>query len=141
QRPRALVPLRALEDPGLALEPAAVGLFDVLAARREDVEDEAAAGAEEAAGGAECAEALGVAAEVEERAERAGDELDALGDGRIAQVAEPEVQLRRDAGEVGALAADLEHPGRRVDADHADAVGGDRDRDPAGADAKLHDRP
>ena len=43
QRPLALVPVGALEDPGLALEPAAVRLLDVLAARGEDVEDEPAA--------------------------------------------------------------------------------------------------
>ena len=43
ERPRALVPVGALEDARLALEPAAVRLLDVLAARREDVEDEATA--------------------------------------------------------------------------------------------------
>ena len=47
QRPRRLVPVGALEDLGLALEPAAVRLLDVLAARSEDVEHEAAAGLEQ----------------------------------------------------------------------------------------------
>src|SRR6188768_2406757 len=37
----ALVPIRALEDAGLALEPEPVRLLDVLPARAEDVEDEA----------------------------------------------------------------------------------------------------
>ena len=40
-----LVPVGALEDPRLALEPAAVRLLDVLAARSEDVEDEASVAA------------------------------------------------------------------------------------------------
>src|SRR5262249_56982000 len=47
QRPRARVPVGALPDAGLALEPAGVRVGDVLGARREDVEDEAAAGDEQ----------------------------------------------------------------------------------------------
>ena len=46
-----------------------------------------------------------------------------------------------DAGELGALTRDLEHPRREVDADHRDAGRRDRDRDPPGADAELEDRP
>src|SRR5439155_18551073 len=44
ERPRVLVPVGALEDPRLALEPARVRLLDVVARRREHVEDEAGAG-------------------------------------------------------------------------------------------------
>src|SRR5262249_60491416 len=40
QRSCALVPVGALEDGRLSLQPAAVGLLDVLARRREDVEHE-----------------------------------------------------------------------------------------------------
>ncbi len=98
ERPRALVPVGALEDPRLALEPAAVRLLDVLAARGEDVEDEAAAGLEQRAGGAERAQLLVLGLHVEERAKRADDERDALVDGRLAEVAEAEVDELDDAG-------------------------------------------
>src|SRR6187431_1101719 len=54
QRPLALVPVGALEDPGFALEPAAVRVLDVLRTRGEDVEDEPAAGHEQLARSAEC---------------------------------------------------------------------------------------
>ena len=47
QRARLLVPVGALPDARLALEPAAVRLGDVVGAGREDVEDEAAAGREQ----------------------------------------------------------------------------------------------
>src|SRR6266511_144715 len=40
QRPRLLVPVGALEDRRLALEPTPVRVLDVVARRREDVEDE-----------------------------------------------------------------------------------------------------
>ena len=50
ERPRLGVPVGALEDAGLALEPESVSLGDVLGARREDVEDEGATGLEELAG-------------------------------------------------------------------------------------------
>ena len=45
-----------------------------------------------------------------------------------------------DACLLGPRPADLEHPGRGVDADHRDAGLRDRDGDPAGADAELDDR-
>ena len=38
--PAALVPVGALEDPALTLDPAAVRVPNVLATRREDVEDD-----------------------------------------------------------------------------------------------------
>ena len=60
-------------------------------------------------------------------------------DRRVAHVAVAQVDL--DAGELGALARDLEHPRREVDADHRDPRRGDRDRDPPGADAELEHRP
>ena len=44
------------------------------------------------------------------------------------------------AGELGALARDLEHPGRQVDADDLDPRGRDRHGDPPGADAELEHR-
>ena len=47
ERAGRLVPVGPLEDAGLALEPAPVRLVDVLGARREDVEDEPAAGLEQ----------------------------------------------------------------------------------------------
>ena len=84
-------------------------------------------------------EPLVVVAQVEIRAERTRHERDALVDGRSAQVAEPQVEPLRDAGLPCALAADRQHPGRRVDADHVRARERGRDRDPPGSDAELHD--
>ena len=46
-------------------------------------------------------------------------------------------QVDLDAGELGALTRDLEHPRRQVDADHVQAGGRDRDRDPSGAHPEL----
>ena len=69
-----LVPVGALEDPGLALEPAAVRLGDVVRRRREDVEDEAAARLEQPVHGAERRAAVGVRLHVQQRAERDDDE-------------------------------------------------------------------
>ena len=66
---------------GLALEPAPVRLGDVVRARREDVEDEAAVGLEQLARSAERAQASSSVVQVEERAERARDEPNALGHG------------------------------------------------------------
>src|SRR6185503_12620279 len=74
----ALVPVRALPDPGLALEPASVRLVDVVPGRREDVEDQAAAVDEQLACRAQRGEALLVAVEVEVRAKGTGDQRDAL---------------------------------------------------------------
>src|SRR3954447_23179979 len=53
QRARVRVPVGTLEDPGFALEPAAVRVGDVLRARREDVEHEPAARQEQLAGRAQ----------------------------------------------------------------------------------------
>ena len=66
ERPRGLVPVGSLEDPGLALEPATVRLVDVLAARCEDVEDEATLGREQLACGSERAELLVLGLHVKE---------------------------------------------------------------------------
>src|SRR5712691_991100 len=140
QRPRLRVPVGPLVDPGLPLEPAPVRLGDVVGAGREDVEDEPPTGHEHLADGRERPPPVGIGAQVEVGAERAGDERDALLDGRLAQVAETEVEQLRDAGALGPLAADVEHPGRGVDADHAHPGSGGRDRDPARSDPELDDR-
>ena len=116
-------------------------LLDVLGARREHVEDEAAARHEEVAGGTQRLEPLLVAVEVEIRPERAQDQGDGLGDGRPRVVAEPQVEQTGDAGQLRRLAADVEHSRRRVDADDGDAGRGDGDGDAARADPELHDGP
>ncbi len=133
------VPVGALVDAGLALDPAAVRLLDVLAGRREDVEDEPAARPEQLARRAQRLEPLVVVAQVEIRAERTRHERDALVDRWSSQVAEPEVEPLRDAGLPCALGADREHSGGGVDADHVRARQRGRDRDPPGADAELDD--
>jgi hypothetical protein len=60
------VPVGPLEDPGLALDPEPVRLLDVLAARREDVEDEQPLGLEELPRRREGAGLLGVARHVQQ---------------------------------------------------------------------------
>src|SRR5438105_1504241 len=75
---------------------------------------------------------------MEVRTERDDHERDALGHGRLHQVTQAKVEL--DARERGAAGADVEHPPRRVDADHVKTVRRDRDRDPPGADTELDDR-
>ena len=115
-------------------------LLDVVGRRREDVEREQAARHQQVVGCAERGEPLGVVVrQVEVRPERAGDERDPLRHRRPAEVPEPEVEELRDAGRVGAVAADVEHPGRGVDADHGHPRLRDRDGDPPGADAELDD--
>src|SRR6266511_3709951 len=94
QRPCLLVPVGALEDRRLALEPTPVRVLDVVARRREDVEDETAARAKQAAHGAEREPPVLVRPHVEQRPERADDQRDLLVDGRLAQVAEPQVDPR-----------------------------------------------
>ena len=79
--------------------------------------------------------------QVEVRAERADDERHLLVERRVPQVAEPQVEEIRDAGCLGAPPAGREHLAGRVDADHALPLLGDRDRDPPGAYAELHDGP
>src|SRR5262245_20525951 len=89
---RLLVPVGSLEDPGLPLEPATVRLLDVLAARREDVEDEVPAGLQELARCAERETLLVLGGHVEERPERTDDQRDAFGHWRIAKVADPKIE-------------------------------------------------
>src|SRR5205085_11261657 len=86
----------------------------------------------------ECAPTILVRVQVQVRAERADHERHTLVDGRIEQVADPEVDLR--ARERRAPRADVEHSPRRVHADDADPVGGDRNCDSARADPELDDR-
>ena len=76
---------------------------------------------------------------VQQRAERDQDERDALVDRRLAQVAEAEVDELGDAVAPRRAPGDLEHRGRAVDADDADAGLRDRDGDPAGAARELDD--
>ena len=116
-------------------------LLDVLAARGEDVEDEAAARLEQLAGGAERRELLGLRLHVQERAEGADRERDTLADRRLAQVADAQVEPLGDTGHLGGGPGDREHLRRRVDPDHGDAGLGDRHRDASGADRELDDRP
>src|SRR4249920_2969054 len=68
------VPLCALEDPRLALQPAAVRLGDVVRAGREDVEREPPAGHEKPTRSRERSQALLVRVEVQIRAEGTRDE-------------------------------------------------------------------
>jgi hypothetical protein len=88
------VPVGSLEDARLTLEPAAVRLLDVVAAEREDVEDETTAGNEQRVGRAEGGELVVFRAHVQERAEGADDETHSLRDGWFAQVAETKVEPR-----------------------------------------------
>src|SRR5438045_9595483 len=78
ERLRREIPVGSLVDARLALDPATVRLLDVLAGRREDVEDEAPAGQEQLARGAECLESLVVVPQMEIRAKRTRHERDAL---------------------------------------------------------------
>ena len=136
-----LVPAGALEDAGLALDPAPVRLLDVLAGGGEDVEDELSVREEELVRRRQGAQAIGLGIEVEERPEGARHERDALGDGRLAEVALTQVEASVEARGARRLGADGEHPRRGVDADHGDAGARDRDRDPPRPDAELDDRP
>jgi hypothetical protein len=121
ERPAALVPVGALEDPALALDPAPVRVLDVLAARREDVEDDPPTFDEQLAGGAERAEAVGLGRHVQQRAKGDQHQWHALRDRRVAHVAETEIEQLLDAFGTRVLQRDLEHPGRGVDADQTDA--------------------
>ena len=98
QRLRLEIPVGALVDPRLALDPAAVRLLDVLLGGREDVEDEPAAGLEQLPRRAERLEPLLVRGQVEIGPERAGDERDPLVHGRPPQIAEPQVEARATPG-------------------------------------------
>src|SRR5829696_8529380 len=57
---------------------------------------------------------------------------------RFTQVSDAQVEV--DSGQGRPARADVEHAARGVDADHTGAVGRDRNGDPSGADAELHDR-
>src|SRR6187551_1607043 len=141
ERARGGVPVGALEDARLALQPAAVGLLDVVLRRGEDVEDEAAARWEEIVNGGERADPLRVGLEVQERAEGADHERRSGAGRRLADVAAPQVEALGHAGLGGGRPRDGEHSLRRVDADHIHARLRDRDGDPAGANPELEDRP
>jgi hypothetical protein len=138
--PGALVPVGALEDAALALEPETVGLLDVLRARREHVEDEVASGLEQARRGPQRLELLALVRHVEERAKRDRHERNPLLDRRLAEVAEAQVEQVGDTLALRVLPRDGEHPRRLVDADHLDAGAGDGDCDPPGADCQLDHR-
>ena len=72
--------------------------------------------------------------------ERTRHERDAVVHGWSAQISETEVDPVGDAGLASALRADLQHPGRGVDADHVHPGRRGGDRDPSRADAELDDR-
>jgi hypothetical protein len=135
------IPVGPLPDPRLALEPAAVRLLDVLAARGEDVEDETPAGHEEAAHGSKGLEPFCVGLDVEESAERTGDERNALGHRWAPQIAQAEVEAVGDACLLRSCATDVEHRLGIVHADHPYSSLCDRHSDSAGPDAELDDRP
>src|SRR5207247_4464014 len=78
QSPRLGVPVGTLEEPRLALEPAPVGLGDVVCARGEDVEDEPPTRDEHAARRPKRLEPLRVGPEMEVRPKRACDKADAF---------------------------------------------------------------
>ena len=109
--------------------------------RCEDVEDEEAAGQQQIASSPERAEPGRRVGQMQVRPERTGHERDALADRRIGDVAQAKVEQLGDTGLLCPAATDLQHPGRRVDADDGDAGSRRRHRDPARADAELHDRP
>src|SRR5262249_61333332 len=102
-----------LEDARLALEPPALGLGDVVVARGEDVEDQAAAVDQQLARRAQSLEPLLVRVEVQERPKGAQDQRDPLAHRRRAEVPEPKLDEIGDARLFGMLTADLDHAGRR----------------------------
>jgi hypothetical protein len=139
ERPRADVPVGALEDPRLALQPEAVGLLDVLVARREHVEDEPAARLEQRRRGGERTELLPLVDHVEEGAERDRDERNTLAHGRLAQVTPAQVDTLRHALALGVRPRDGEHLLRLVHADHRDTGLRDGHCDAPRADGQLDD--
>ncbi len=137
----ALVPVGALEDPGLALEPEPVRLLDVLATRCEDVEDEAAVGQEERACRAQRTQLLVLGLHVQQRAKRADDERSALVDRRLAQVADAKVDEvvrrllpRRHARATSSIPGEESTP---ITSTPAFAIG---NGDPSRPDGELDDR-
>ena len=118
-----------------------MSVLDVLAARREDVEDEPTAREEQLVRRSERPQPVGLGRHVQERAEGNQDEWDPFLHGRLPHVAEPQVEQRLDAFRPRVVPRHLEHPRRRVDADHADAGLRDRHGDAAGAAGELHHGP
>ena len=96
-------------------------------------------GGKRGAGRGQGLDPLAVVREVKVGAERADDERHPLVERVGAQVAEPQVEQVGDALGLGAAAAGGEHLARGIDADHADALLRDRNRDPPGADSELDD--
>ena len=107
ERARVLVPVGPLEDPGLALEPAAVRLLDVRRGTgRRRRRRSARRGGAVACAARERAQrsVLGLACGGSERNGH-DHERDALGDRRLAEVALAQVDALADAGSRGALRA------------------------------------
>ena len=98
-------------------------------------------GRERGAGSRQRLDPLAVVGQMEVRAERADDERHRLVDRRCAEITEAQVEELGDAFVLGAPTAGSEHLARGIDPDHLDALLRDRDRDPAGSDAELHDGP
>ena len=142
QRPLVLVPVGALEDPGLALEPAAVRLLDVVRpgaktskTRRPPGSEQLARGARARAAGPPRSSCAGASGTGSGRAGRARHR-------RLAQVAVPQVEQLGDpllgrvaAARPRACPADASTPMTRTPGL------GDRHGDPAGAARELHHRP
>src|SRR4029453_1389344 len=138
---RSPIPAGTLEDLRLALDPAAVGLLDVVSSRCEDVEDQPPAWDEQLAGSAERGDSSLLVREMKVGPERTRGQAYPLGDRRGGQVAEPEVEQLRNPGFLRAAPANLEHSGGRVDADHADPCRRRRHGNSTCADAELDARP
>jgi hypothetical protein len=86
-----------------------VRVGDVLRAGREDVEGEQAAREKELVRRPQRPPPILLGAQVEVRAKRRRDELDALAHRRVAEVTQPQVEEVPHAGQFGPLRADLEH--------------------------------
>ena len=136
-----LIPVGALEDAALALEPAAVCLGDVLGARGEDVEHEPAARFEQRARGPQGAQLLRLVGHVQERAEWADHEGHPFLHGRLAQIADAEIDQALDAPLDCERSRNGQHPLGLVDPDDPDARLGDRNGDPPRTGRELHHRP
>ena len=117
----------------------AVRVLDVVGRGCEDVEDQPPVGREVALDRAQHRAAIGVGLHVQHRPERDEHERERALDRRVAHVAVAQVELGADL--LRALARDLQHPLREVDADDRDPARGDRDGDPPGADGELEHRP
>ena len=116
-----------------------MGVGNVLGAGREHVEDEPAAGRQPLGDGAQDGAPVDVRLHVQQRAERDHDQRKRPLDRRVAHVSLPQVDAH--PGQRRALARDLEHPLRQVDADDLNARRSHRDGDPRRADAELQHRP